>query len=404
LLIVDDSALMRRQLTALFQTEADFEIRQARNGEEVVRENREFEPDVITLDINMPEMDGLTALSLIMAERPIAVVMVSSLTAQGALATFEALNLGAVDYVAKPDGTISLSMEKVAKELVAEVRNATKVRLRGNGSVAATVVRRMPEERKKTAALARLAVTPRMARNESCIEGLVVIGASTGGPRALQIVVTELPATFPWPVVVAQHMPAAFTRSFADRPGPMLSAPCERGIRRFADGSRHDLYRTRGSRHDCCQPRRQTDGPASPGKPRVSRVLADSLLDAMDFVMALCEDIEHTGIISTRHEQGTGRITEALRALMLVLADVTTIEAVAPESRVVDIAGPAALLPLAGVPKAARVVALRHIQDGETLHWVAYTPAKECFFQGDDPLHIARQVGHLSGRITLRPD
>ena len=105
LLIVDDSALMRRQLMNLFQAEGDFDVRPARNGDEAVRENRDFQPDVVTLDINMPEMDGLTALSLIMAERPVAVVMVSSLTNEGALATFEALNLGAVDYVAKPGGT-----------------------------------------------------------------------------------------------------------------------------------------------------------------------------------------------------------------------------------------------------------------------------------------------------------
>lgn len=107
LLIVDDSALMRRQLATLFKAEGDFEIRQARNGREAVDENREFKPDVVTLDINMPEMDGITALSLIMAERPVAVVMVSSLTEKGALATFEALNLGAIDYIAKPGGTIS---------------------------------------------------------------------------------------------------------------------------------------------------------------------------------------------------------------------------------------------------------------------------------------------------------
>ncbi|MBK9363104.1 MAG: response regulator, partial [Rubrivivax sp.] len=91
LLIVDDSALMRRQLMTLFQDQADFVIRQARNGKEAVQENRDFLPDVVTLDINMPEMDGITALSLIMAERPVPVVMVSSLTEKGALATFEAL-------------------------------------------------------------------------------------------------------------------------------------------------------------------------------------------------------------------------------------------------------------------------------------------------------------------------
>src|ERR1017187_95990 len=94
LLMVDDSALMRRQLMAVFQAEGDFDIRQARNGEEAVRENREFQPHVVTLDINMPEMDGLTALSLIMAERPVAVVMVSSLTNEGALASYEALSCG----------------------------------------------------------------------------------------------------------------------------------------------------------------------------------------------------------------------------------------------------------------------------------------------------------------------
>src|ERR1700691_4119619 len=128
LLIVDDSALMRRQLMKVFQAEGEFEIRKARNGEEAVMENKEFRPDVVTLDINMPEMDGLTALSLIMAERPVAVVMVSSLTDQGALVTFEALNLGAVDYIAKPGGTISLSIERVARELVAKVRTAARVR------------------------------------------------------------------------------------------------------------------------------------------------------------------------------------------------------------------------------------------------------------------------------------
>ena len=215
LLIVDDSALMRRQLLAVFQAEGDFDIRQARNGDEAVRENREFQPDVVTLDINMPEMDGLTALSLIMAERPVAVVMVSSLTEQGALVTFEALNLGAVDYIAKPGGTISLSIERVAAELVAKVRAAARVRPKGKsspGANAGAVVRRMQEERRKVTAASAALIAARGGG-----DGLVVIGASTGGPRALEIVLSGLPADFPWPVVVAQHMPAAFTRAFAER-------------------------------------------------------------------------------------------------------------------------------------------------------------------------------------------
>ncbi len=212
LLIVDDSALMRRQLMNLFQAERDFEVRPARNGDEAVKENREFQPDVVTLDINMPEMDGLTALSLIMAERPVAVVMVSSLTNEGALATFEALNLGAVDYIAKPGGTISLSIERITEELVAKVRAAARSKPRGKSSVGATVVRRMQEERKKAAA-----ASSALAATRGSGDGLLLIGASTGGPRALEIVLSGLPAKFPWPVLVAQHMPAAFTKAFAER-------------------------------------------------------------------------------------------------------------------------------------------------------------------------------------------
>lgn len=215
LLIVDDSALMRRQLMAVFQAEGDFDIRQARNGDEAVSENRDFQPDVVTLDINMPEMDGLTALSLIMTERPVPVVMVSSLTEQGALATFEALNLGAVDYLTKPGGTISLSIERVSAELVAKVRGAIRARPKAQGTKAphaASVVRRMQEERARSRA-----ASTALNASRGAVDGLVVIGASTGGPRALEIVLAGLPANFPWPVLVAQHMPAAFTKPFAER-------------------------------------------------------------------------------------------------------------------------------------------------------------------------------------------
>jgi two-component system chemotaxis response regulator CheB len=220
LLIVDDSALMRRQLMTLFQAEGDFEIRPARNGAEAVRENLEFEPQVVTLDINMPEMDGLTALSLIMAERPVAVVMLSSLTEQGALATFEALNLGAVDYITKPDGTISLSMDKIAKELVAKVRAAARAHIKTSRMTALDATRGIQQERQKPQTAFSLT-----ARAHHAAEGLLVIGASTGGPRALEIVLSGLPADFPSPVLVAQHMPAAFTKAFAERLNQCCSLP-----------------------------------------------------------------------------------------------------------------------------------------------------------------------------------
>ena len=152
LLIVDDSALMRRQLSQIFEEEGGFEIRQARNGKEAVEENKDFQPDVVTLDVNMPEMDGITALSHIMAERPVPVVMVSSLTEKGALATFEALNLGAVDYVAKPGGTISLTIKEVSVELITKVRNAAKVKIKTKPTPTGGLAQRMREDREKVAA------------------------------------------------------------------------------------------------------------------------------------------------------------------------------------------------------------------------------------------------------------
>jgi two-component system, chemotaxis family, protein-glutamate methylesterase/glutaminase len=207
LLIVDDSALMRRQLNTLFSEEGDFEIRLARNGKEAVEENMRFQPDVVTLDINMPEMDGLTALSLMMAERSVPVVMVSSLTEKGALATFEALALGAVDYVAKPSGTISLSIDDIKKELIGKVRGAVRAHLKATRAVSARkIIKREPKN-----------VEAPIIRRGVVKNGIVVIGVSTGGPRTLEDVLPLFPADFPYPILVAQHMPASFTLPFANR-------------------------------------------------------------------------------------------------------------------------------------------------------------------------------------------
>lgn len=217
LLIVDDSALMRRQLSALFDTEPDFKIKTARNGREAVEENRAFEPDVVTLDINMPEMDGLTALSMIMVERPVPVVMISSLTEKGALATFEALNLGAVDYIVKPGGTISLSIESIRDSVISKVRTAARARLKP----ARIAARLSPHSGALPAAPER----PPLARSNVGTPGVVLIGVSTGGPRTLEAILPKLPEDFPWSVLVAQHMPASFTLPFAQRLNAMCRIP-----------------------------------------------------------------------------------------------------------------------------------------------------------------------------------
>jgi len=218
-LIVDDSALMRRLLSTELSN-AGFEAATARDGEEAVQRVVEWQPDVVTLDINMPRMDGLTALSLIMEARPTPVVMVSSLTEQGAQATFEALALGAVDYVAKPGGTISLSIDEVSRDLVRKVKAAARARLRRGGGprietprpVSPRAARRATRPLPATATLRRAG----SSAGSQC-PGLVMIGVSTGGPRTLEDILPVLPADFAWPVIVVQHMPANFTEAFARR-------------------------------------------------------------------------------------------------------------------------------------------------------------------------------------------
>jgi two-component system chemotaxis response regulator CheB len=216
ILVVDDSALMRKLLVGLL-SEAGYDVKSARNGAEGVALLMSWLPDVVTLDINMPEMDGLTALSLIMAQRPTPVVMVSSLTEQGALATFEALALGAVDYIAKPGGTISLNMDEVKSTLLDKVRSAARAQ-----------VRRAPA---RGSASARAAASPAFrpvveaspaSPGGLSLRGLVLVGVSTGGPRTLEHILPGLPAGFPYAVLVAQHMPANFTGPFARR----LDAMC----------------------------------------------------------------------------------------------------------------------------------------------------------------------------------
>jgi two-component system chemotaxis response regulator CheB len=207
LLVVDDSALMRKVLRDLFCETGRYEVQTARNGADALEQIERFNPDVVTLDVNMPEMDGLTCLSHIMTRYPRPVVMVSSLTQKGAQATVEALALGAVDFVGKPGGTVSLDIDRVSGEIVAKVDAATHARPRMARAIAVAA-----RSRTDTAAL-----KVRSPPSGKAIAGLVLIGVSTGGPRTLEEILPPLPDSFPWPVVVAQHMPAAFTGSFANR-------------------------------------------------------------------------------------------------------------------------------------------------------------------------------------------
>jgi two-component system chemotaxis response regulator CheB len=229
LLIVDDSALMRRLLRDIFARAGGFELRSARNGAEALAMIMADRPDVVTLDITMPEMDGLTCLGRIMVEQPCPVVMVSSLTTQGAEAALEALRLGAVDYIAKPEGILSLGMETVRAAIVAKVRAAASTRLRGSFRLAERLRHRAAMSAVTVAGTAADPAEPARTGLEN--GGIVLIGTSTGGPRALETVLGGLPGSFPLPILVAQHMPANFTRVFARR----LDGLCDLDVVEVAD-------------------------------------------------------------------------------------------------------------------------------------------------------------------------
>jgi len=217
LLIADDSALMRKLLEGIFLAEGDFDIKLARDGNEALALVRSFEPDVVTLDVQMPGIDGLTCLGQIMIENPRPVVMISSLTADGADATLTAIELGAVDFVAKPGGTVSLEIDRLRPLLVAKVRAAAKARIRPTLRLAERIRHQLRGARLQSDAPRPVPGKKAGYAGAAASTGLLLIGTSTGGPAALDIVLPQLPAQLPWPVLVAQHMPATFTGAFAKR-------------------------------------------------------------------------------------------------------------------------------------------------------------------------------------------
>ncbi|RDJ20851.1 chemotaxis-specific protein-glutamate methyltransferase CheB [Bosea caraganae] len=216
LLIVDDSALMRRFLGRIFEAEPDFEIATARDGAEALQAMSEFRPQVVTLDIAMPNMDGLACLDRIMVEHPCPVVMVSALTEHGADETLRALQMGAVDFIPKPQGTISLHAEELAPLIVERIRAAASIKVRTSRRLAERVRFRAGPQTPRSPSVRAVTSSSRTDARlpDDCV---VLIGASTGGPPALDAVLSALPEGFAWPIVVAQHMPAAFTGPLSRR-------------------------------------------------------------------------------------------------------------------------------------------------------------------------------------------
>jgi two-component system chemotaxis response regulator CheB len=203
-LIIDDSGFFRRRLTEIFSTDPELEIvGTAADGQEGVRQLMALQPDVVTMDIEMPVMDGISAVREIMTTRPTPILMFSSLTSEGAKATLEALAAGAMDFLPKRFRDICEDPERMRQTLCARVRMLAKAPLPRSKIEVVQV-------QSDKAASALSAVVRRDLR-------LIVIGASTGGPVALQEVITQLPANFPVPILLIQHMPASFTPAFAER-------------------------------------------------------------------------------------------------------------------------------------------------------------------------------------------
>ncbi|WP_066151099.1 protein-glutamate methylesterase/protein-glutamine glutaminase [Halalkalibacter krulwichiae] len=176
-------------------------IATARNGEDALTKRKLNSPDVITLDVEMPIMDGLETLKILMKENPIPVVMVSSTTKEGARNTLFAMEFGAIDFVAKPSGAISLDIEKIEQQIIDKVIQAAKAKLVRSEHEATYVVQSKKDNRIKKVRAKKI----------------VAIGTSTGGPRALKDVIPKIPSSIKAPILIVQHMPPGFTLSLAER-------------------------------------------------------------------------------------------------------------------------------------------------------------------------------------------
>ena len=202
-LVVDDSALMRKLIPMILERDPDIEVvGTAMDGAFALRKIAELQPDIVTLDLEMPRMDGLETLRMIMRGAPLPVIVFSTHSKEGAYSTFKALALGAIDFVPKPKNAAAGNLEPVALQLAEKIKVAK--RAGGRKSVPNPVLEVPPSSKKRS----RPAVPPNR---------IIAIGISTGGPNALQYLLTQFPADFPATFVVVQHMPEGFTDMFARR-------------------------------------------------------------------------------------------------------------------------------------------------------------------------------------------
>ena len=245
LLIVDDSALIRNMLSEIFNSSPDIEVVGTAADPLIARDKiKKLNPDVITLDIEMPRMDGLTFLRNLMRLRPMPVVMISTLTEQGASVTLEALEIGAVDFVAKPKLDVAASLKQYSEEIISKVKTAARANVKAREN-------RVPVNKP--------AVSAKGSTHFKTTDKIIALGASTGGTEAIKDVVAGLPEDTP-PIVISQHLPASFSDSFAkhvDLAGAMTACIAKQGQQilpgniYIAPGDKHLKIVRNGARYVC---------------------------------------------------------------------------------------------------------------------------------------------------------
>ncbi len=238
-LVVDDSSFFRRRVSDILNSEANLEVIDvAVNGKEAVEKASTLKPDVITMDIEMPVLNGIDAVKQIMAQCPTPILMFSSLTHQGAKATLDALDAGALDFLPKKFNEIAANNDDAGALLKQRVQQLARRRVSMRRSTSAGIVTRKSQAQQANSTLAsKTRPTPAFSPSNHRVKTdktykLLAIGTSTGGPIALQTILTKLPQDYPLPIILVQHMPAAFTAAFANR----LNNLCQINIKEAEDG------------------------------------------------------------------------------------------------------------------------------------------------------------------------
>lgn len=326
LLVVDDSAFMRKLVSDFFENNSTIElIGTARNGKDAIEKIKKLQPDVVTMDVEMPEMNGLDALREIMTTCPVAVVMLSSTTKQGTENTLLAMEYGAADFVAKTSGTISLDLHKIKEELIQKVEAAANISVAKLRKPLASRANLQQETKKLEQKITtRLAPAPKeqvvaTMTNKEWHKGskkIVLIGTSTGGPRALQEVITKIPATIRAPILIVQHMPAGFTKSLANRLDQLSNITVKEaeqgdilkdGVAYIAPGGYHLKLRKIGMSYGIVLD--QTEPPKSGHRPSVDVMFEDvSHYNDMDKIAVIMTGMGQDGAAGLKALKNKGNV------------------------------------------------------------------------------------------------